>query len=256
MNYQESNAVTPDDLFGYASGRWLINDEYQQKQRFVKFDIGSLSRLAASLFGDTTKCARIDKLEGNFNKAFILTMNDGNEVIAKVPCPNAGPPLFTTASEVATLKFRMYYMSALARSLFICGLRFRLLVRLRTSVRVPEVFAWCSDSANPVGAEFIIMEKIPGVALAERWETMKTLERYKVIDQVIETEKELATLKFPAYGSLFLRDSLPDRFQRHPLPPTLDPDGLFCIGPSCNRSWWHGTFLDTSKKIPEDVGPC
>lgn len=37
-------------------------------------------------------------------------MNDGNEVIAKIPCPNAGPPSLTTASEVATLKFRMCYV--------------------------------------------------------------------------------------------------------------------------------------------------
>lgn len=86
---------------------------------------------------------------------------------------------------------------------------------------------------NPIGAGFIIMEEIPGVALAERW---------KVIDQVIETEKELANLKFPAYGSLFLHDSLPDRFQRH-------PDGLFCIGPSFNRAWWHGTFVDCPHTI-------
>jgi hypothetical protein len=34
-------------------------------------------------------------------------MDDGNEVIAKIPCPNARPPSLTTASEVATLKFCM-----------------------------------------------------------------------------------------------------------------------------------------------------
>jgi hypothetical protein len=33
-------------------------------------------------------------------------MDDGNEVVAKLSCPNAGPPSLTTASEVATLKFR------------------------------------------------------------------------------------------------------------------------------------------------------
>jgi hypothetical protein len=43
----------------------------------------------------------------SFDKAFLLTMDDGNEVIAKIPCPNARPPSLTTASEVATLKFCM-----------------------------------------------------------------------------------------------------------------------------------------------------
>lgn len=32
-------------------------------------------------------------------------MEDGNEVIAKLPNPNAGKPHFTTASEVATMHF-------------------------------------------------------------------------------------------------------------------------------------------------------
>jgi hypothetical protein len=32
-------------------------------------------------------------------------MDDGQEVVAKVPNPNAGTPHFTTASEVATMEF-------------------------------------------------------------------------------------------------------------------------------------------------------
>lgn len=40
-----------------------------------------------------------------YNKAFLLTMNDGTQVVAKLPNPNAGAPHFTTASEVATMEF-------------------------------------------------------------------------------------------------------------------------------------------------------
>ena len=40
-----------------------------------------------------------------FNKAFLMSMDDGQEVIAKVPNPNAGVAHFTTASEVATMDF-------------------------------------------------------------------------------------------------------------------------------------------------------
>lgn len=43
--------------------------------------------------------------EGQYNKVFQLTMDDGREVIAKLPNPNAGRPYFTTASEVATMDF-------------------------------------------------------------------------------------------------------------------------------------------------------
>jgi hypothetical protein len=41
-------------------------------------------------------------VEGQFNKVFILTMDNGDEVVAKIPNPNAGPSFYTLASEVAT----------------------------------------------------------------------------------------------------------------------------------------------------------
>lgn len=40
-----------------------------------------------------------------FNKAYLMTMDNGREVVSKVPNPNAGIPHFTTASEVATMDF-------------------------------------------------------------------------------------------------------------------------------------------------------
>jgi hypothetical protein len=39
------------------------------------------------------------------NKAYILTMDNGTEVLAKLPNPCAGPSFYTTASEVATRAF-------------------------------------------------------------------------------------------------------------------------------------------------------
>lgn len=78
-------------------------------------------------------------------------------------------------------------------------------MRSCTSIRVPEVLAWGSDSVNPVGAEYIILEKIPGVALAERWETNEHFAALKIIDKIVEMEKELKSLEYPAYGSLEIR---------------------------------------------------
>ncbi|CEL03731.1 Putative Phosphotransferase family protein [Aspergillus calidoustus] len=100
-------AAESDDLYRYTSGRWLVDEKAQQQQRYLKFDLDNLCRIAAAQLSNATKCVRVVKQEGNFNKALLLTMDDGNEVIAKLPCPNAGPPTLTTASEVATLKLRM-----------------------------------------------------------------------------------------------------------------------------------------------------
>jgi hypothetical protein len=43
--------------------------------------------------------------EGQYNKAFLLKMDNGSEVVAKIPNPNAGPAHYATASEVATVDF-------------------------------------------------------------------------------------------------------------------------------------------------------
>ncbi len=43
--------------------------------------------------------------EGQYNKAFLMTMDNGVQIVAKIPNPNAGPAFYTTASEVATRDF-------------------------------------------------------------------------------------------------------------------------------------------------------
>ena len=46
--------------------------------------------------------------EGQYNKVFQLVMDNGAQVVAKIPNPNAGPAYYTTASEVATVDFVIY----------------------------------------------------------------------------------------------------------------------------------------------------
>ncbi|OAL74724.1 hypothetical protein A7D00_0318 [Trichophyton violaceum] len=53
-------------------------------------------------------------------------MDDGKEVIAKIPNPNAGHPHFVTSSEVATMEF----------------------VRNRLHIPAPKVYSWCSDASK------------------------------------------------------------------------------------------------------------
>ncbi len=44
-------------------------------------------------------------MEGGFSKAFLMTTDDGAEVVAKIPCPIAGRAMYSTASEVAVLQY-------------------------------------------------------------------------------------------------------------------------------------------------------
>lgn len=64
-----------------------------------------LARIAAEWMG-ATHCTSIQKYpDGMFNKAFLMSMDNGREVVAKVPNPNSGIPHLTTAREVATMNF-------------------------------------------------------------------------------------------------------------------------------------------------------
>ena len=94
-----------ESIYRYTSGRWVWNEKEQLSCRYIKFNITELTRIAAQVTRSKS-CIQVQKLpEGNFSKVFLITMDDGKEVIAKLPNPNAGRAHFTTASEVATMDY-------------------------------------------------------------------------------------------------------------------------------------------------------
>jgi len=94
-----------EQFYKYTSGRWLWNENYQLARRYVEFDLPGLLQVSAQAIG-ARSCVKVEKLpEGNFSKVFLLSMDNGRELIAKIPNPNAGQPHFTTASEAATMDY-------------------------------------------------------------------------------------------------------------------------------------------------------
>jgi aminoglycoside phosphotransferase (APT) family kinase protein len=114
----------------------------------VEFNVEALQHAAeASVSNEHGKAISIAKTaEGGFNRVFTLTLEDGFKLIAKVPYHIAVPNYFATASEAATLTF------------------------LRSKdIPVPEVYDYCANAENPVGTEYIFMEKASGVSLKSKW---------------------------------------------------------------------------------------
>lgn len=92
-------------FFRYTSGRWLWDEQQQLRDRYRVFNVVALQNLAAKATG-SDGCISMTKLsEGGFNKVFRLLMNNGKTALARIPNPNAGPPFYTTASEVATMEY-------------------------------------------------------------------------------------------------------------------------------------------------------
>ncbi|KAM5464266.1 hypothetical protein MauCBS54593_007085 [Microsporum audouinii] len=213
-----STMISERDLFAYTSGRYLYNEEIRLAERYIEFDVDALKRIAAKAV-DRNSATSIRKLaEGGFNRVFLLTMNDGFEVIVKIPYLLAVPPKLTTESEVATLDF----------------LR-------ENGIPVPKVYAWSSDKDNEVGTEYIIMEKATGKPLTDCWFDLTPKEMLKLVTSYVDIEKKLFSFPFGAHGSLYYKDALPRNLQASLYASGQSGgDSRFCIGPITDYMFWRG----------------
>lgn len=228
-----NSPASNQELFRYTSGRYLYNERLRLAERYVEFNIEALKKVASqSVNRERVVCLR--KLaEGGFNRVLLLTMNDGLEVIVKIPYSIAIPKKLTTESEVATLEF------------------------LRSKgIPVPRVYAWSSDSENEVGSEYIIMEKAPGKPLEKCWFSLTPKERVNLVTSYVEVERKLFSIHFGAYGSLHFRDSLSRHLQADLYASDVeDVDGdsrRFCIGPAADYMFWREKRAD----FEMNRGPC
>ncbi|KAM5485306.1 hypothetical protein MaudMau93_005459 [Microsporum audouinii] len=210
-----SKTISAEQLFEYTNGNFLVNEKIQFDRRYVKFNLDALCALAATAGGQVSPVRVVEKMEGGFSKALLMIKENGMEVIAKIPCRNSGPAVYTTESEVAILKY----------------------VKQHTNVPAPEVYAWCSDPANPVGAEYIIMEKAAGVPLFKIWGEISQLDKLELIKRLTMIEHELSSIQLPAYGSLYLRSSFGNSPTWKPLNIEVDPSQSYCVGRTGDRSY-------------------
>ncbi|KAF2132436.1 phosphotransferase enzyme family protein [Dothidotthia symphoricarpi CBS 119687] len=177
-------------------------------------------------------CVKIEKLpEGNFNKVFLLSMDDGQELIAKLPNPNAGLAHFTTASEAATMDY----------------------VRNVLGIPAPRVYDWSCSKDNPVGSEYILMERSGGVELSKIWDNMPWGQRLEIVRTLVGYEKAFVSASFPMYGSLYYAKDLLSPSLGQFLDPadSRDKREAFVVGPTTNRA-----FFDQGRDSSEiDRGP-
>lgn len=148
-----------------------FNETDRLNERYVKFRPTELQRIAGEAV-QQDYCPDIAKLaDGGFNKVFLLRAKNGREVIARIPTPIAGPPHYTTASEVATLNF----------------------LRAVLKLPVPDVLAYSTSPDSPVGAEYILMERMKGESLSSRWLSLSTDEVKEIMGQIAEMERKILT---------------------------------------------------------------
>ncbi|PPR07152.1 hypothetical protein CVT24_010700 [Panaeolus cyanescens] len=222
-------ASESESFFKYTSGKWLHNQKHKEALRYRKFNIDALKeevkRSTGGLAVGMSKWA-----EGRSNKIFRVQLEDGREVIARIPMPIAGPPHAVTASEVATMTF----------------LRTRLGL-----TQVPRVISWSSQaSKTPVGAEFIIMDVAGGIELADVWETLEMRQKATVVQEWVRFEKRVIhAFERGGYGSLYFRQDVPSDVARDIfLTGSSQPDSDYVLGPAVPQQYWEDEY-----EIPEGI---
>jgi hypothetical protein len=111
------------DPHSYTQGRWLDRDSERRKARDIRFNFDALLDIAIESSAGATAVVSCEKTERSFNRAFVILLDNGAKVVARVPNSLADPPRLTVSSEVATIQYRecysilCHYMSILLTSL-------------------------------------------------------------------------------------------------------------------------------------------
>ena len=175
----------------------------------------------------------MEKIAESLNRVFLVTFQNGQQVIARIPTPISGPSHFSTASEVATMDF--------------LG---------RLGIPVPKVLAWSSQAeSTEVESEFIIMEKANGLPLTKIWETVDQID---LVTKIVQLHRPLLDLRFTQYGSLYYKSDIDisytstvDFLDLETVPAGVDISP-FCMGPLARRDFWE----DERISMEVNRGPC
>lgn len=151
-------------------------------------------------------------------------MEDGTAILARLPYPSTTPRCLAVASEVATMDF------------------------VRThGIPTPKVLGYAIHD-NPVGSEYVLMEKFPGRPVGDAWFELSEQQRLQVLHDIVQLEAKMFEISIPASGSIYYTKDL------EPGSPMLSIEGSdskFCVGPYTGLRWWFGTRQD----LQVDRGP-
>lgn len=207
-----------------------FNEQLRRSERRSNFNVDALitaichcTNRPAAEFSSLTKLA-----EGGFNRVLQATFKDGYNVLARIPFRTLAPAHYAVASEAATLTLLSQH-----------------------GIPVPKVLGYSSQSTNPVGTEYLLLEKLQGTPLGERWFTLDTKAQVKIMRQVVNLETRFMKICFPASGSLYFEKDLTNSEAKITVSgPPSETDSIV-VGPTAEYEWW---FKERSH-LDVDRGP-
>ncbi|KDN37881.1 hypothetical protein RSAG8_09855, partial [Rhizoctonia solani AG-8 WAC10335] len=148
------------------------------------FSLDKLNQVVSEYFGAPCTLVKLD--QGGYHKVYDVMSNTNSMAQnAVVRVASSAFPRDKLLSGIATLRY----------------------IAAHTTIPVPQVYQWNADACNPVGAEYMIMQKVPGIApYGDRWESLPTETKLNVVKQVAEHLIILFSLRFEKAGSLYLSE--------------------------------------------------
>lgn len=143
--------------------------------------------------------------EGAFNKLYQISAPElPSSYLLRVTLPVE--PFFKTESEVATIAF----------------------LRANTSIPVPNIIAWQSniDLEGVLGHEWMLMEKLDGVALYDVWRKVPWDRKLALVDNIAELITELQSHVFDEIGALYFKSKSSGTASNPVESPVLDADTI------------------------------
>lgn len=114
------------------------------------------------------------------------------------------------------------------------------------------MLAWSSHaSENPVGAEYIIMEKAAGCSLALIWPRLNNEEKRDIVRAVVSFDVRALNHPLGGIGSLYYPKDIPSGTKHLPALGSRDC-GRWVLGPTTDRRF----FDDGRGELFLDRGPC
>lgn len=132
-------------------------------------------------------------------------------------------------------------------------------------IPTPRIYAYSSNSDNPVGAEYIIEERAQGKPLGSLWHEWSLEARLNLVTQLANWEMRLKSVSFQKHGCIYYRQDLEKKGLRiYDLEAeiqlssgsmaVLDPGVTndFVFGPLTEAGLWE----DERATMNLDRGPC
>ncbi|KAF8069187.1 kinase-like domain-containing protein [Lyophyllum atratum] len=230
-------SVALEKQYGHSTGQWLYNNFQQHAVRYTSFDIEALKE-AACRSADAQHCINFTKIgEGSCNKVFLLELDNGVKVTARIPSPVVGNLELSVASEVATMAY----------------------LQDSRTCRVPKVLSWSASEANPVKWPYILTEYVPGIPLQELWFKIRGVPAVLALGLLMQSTLLISQPAFSQIGSLYFKADVSPELQARPLfaDPECNVDDAdhisqkYRIGPITDRQWWRGARCH----VDADRGP-